>query len=181
MAYRNGTYVTFHTEGSTTPIESDMNYRLLQAWHKNENAELWFVNSHEKTAAVRDSSTKLTWMNWLAEKLRSSRNMLIVITKSTRQNNDWVPFEIEYAIDTCDIPIIAAYPDCEWILQPDKKEHLWPDALLKRIAAQAARVIQVPFKQEPIRDAMRQFDIRNRPKGALCCYAEDVYRGWGIM
>src|SRR5262245_37300568 len=119
MAFRNATYVTFDAAPVAETAGSDANYYIsLQSWHKNENNEFYVVNGHEKTEEVRDPTRKLTLLNRLAQSLRCSKNMLIVMTESTRRNKDWLPFEIEYAIETCGIPIIAAYPDYEWIIHP---------------------------------------------------------------
>jgi antiphage defense system Thoeris ThsB-like protein len=59
MSYRSGTYIAFHAGGTTDPTASDIKYyRLLKAWHENDDIEFRFVNSHEKVAGVRDTSTK---------------------------------------------------------------------------------------------------------------------------
>ena len=42
------------------------------------------------------------------------RNFLI-ISPNTKNDTDWVPYEIEYGVDNCKLPIIAAYVDFEKI------------------------------------------------------------------
>ena len=70
MAYRNGTYIAFHADGTTDPTASDIRYyRILKARHENDNIELQFINSHEKVSAVRDSSTNATLKRSLVERL----------------------------------------------------------------------------------------------------------------
>jgi antiphage defense system Thoeris ThsB-like protein len=182
VTQRIGTYVTFEEDRSPSPAGTDTNYyELLQTWYENEDTPFYFVSGNEKTAAIRDATRKLALMNGLAQSLRRSKNMLIVITEATRNNRDWIWFEIEYAVDTCGIPIIAAYPNYEWILRPHTKDHLWPDALSKRITAQMARVVHVPFKQQPIKNAIGQFSVENPPNGALSYYPENAYRSWGLI
>jgi hypothetical protein len=44
--------------------------------------------------------------------------MLLIIGDSTRLDRDWVPFEIEYAVDSCNIPLIIAYTDFNTITVP---------------------------------------------------------------
>src|SRR4051812_34591363 len=101
MAYRNGTYVAFHAAGTSDPTASDIKYyNLLKAWHVREECDFSFVNSHEKTDAVRDSSRRETLRQRLAERLRNSKNMILILGQTTRFDLDWVPFEIEYAIDS---------------------------------------------------------------------------------
>ena len=130
MAYRNGTYVAFHAEGTSDPTETDMKYyNLLQAWHENEDIDFHMINSHEKTAAVRDSSKRETLMARLKQRMNNSKNIVLVIGDTTKNDTDWVPFEIRYAIDECEIPVIAAYPNCGRILNPEALRDLWPKAL----------------------------------------------------
>ena len=58
MAYRYGTYVAFHANNTKEPTETDIKYyNLLKAWQVRSDNVFSFVNSHEKTAAVRDSSS----------------------------------------------------------------------------------------------------------------------------
>ena len=100
---------------------------------------------------------------------------------ATRFDTDWGPFEIEQAIATYGIPIIAAYPGYEYIMAPAQLRVLWPAALASRIANQTARVIHIPFKKEPISDAISQFDHDNPPNTSLSYYKQEVYIGWGLL
>ncbi len=89
MAYRNGTYVAFHADGTSEPTESDMKYyNLLRAWHVRDDNDFQFVNSHDKTAAVRDSSSRDTLRRRLVERLNNSKNMILIIGKTTWQDTD---------------------------------------------------------------------------------------------
>lgn len=183
MAYRTGTYVAFHAEGRTNPTESDIKfYRLLQAWHVREDNDFRLVDSHEKTAALRNWSTHDTVMRRLKERLMASKNMILVIGKTTRLDTDWVPFEIQYAVDKCEIPIIAAYPDYSYIMAPKELEPLWPRALADRIANETAHVIHVPFRKEPLQNAVWQFSHNNYPNGGgLGYYNRETYLQWGFL
>jgi hypothetical protein len=181
MAYRSGTYVAFHAAGTSVPTDSDMKYyNLLRAWHVHPNNDFNFVNSHEKAAAVRNSSSKQRLRDVLAERLRNSKNMILILGQTTRLDHDWVPFEISYAIDTCKIPIIAAYPSYEYIQAPNQLSALWPQALADRIRTGVARVIHIPFKQRPLTDAVRQFTHDALPSGALVYYTREAYASFGI-
>src|SRR5258706_15113466 len=105
MAYRSGTYVAFHAAGTSDPTDSDIKYyNLLKAWHKDDDNDFYFVNSHDKAAAVRDGSKRETHRRGLSERLRNSKNMVLILGKTTRFDTDWVPFESSYAVDTCEIP-----------------------------------------------------------------------------
>jgi hypothetical protein len=182
MPYRSGTYVAFHAEGSTDPTETDMKYyRMLQAWHEHEDIKFSLVNSHDKASAVRDSSRRETLRRSLLERLRNSRNMLIIIGDTTRFDTDWVPFEIVQAIDSYGLPIIAAYPGYNYIDAPTALRSMWPQALARRIDNGSAHVIHVPFRRDPIKAAIKTFDYDNYPLGGgLGVYTFASYVQWGL-
>lgn len=182
MAYRNGTYVAFHAQGTNIPIDSDIKYyNLLKAWTAKTDDDFYMINSHEKTAAVRDSSKKETLRARLITRLRNSKNFLLIISQTTKLDTDWVPFEIRYAIDECGLPVIAAYIDYEYILSPAELSFLWPQALKIRIDNNIAKVIHIPFRKKPIKAAIEQFSHYNLPKGSLAYYTRETYVKWGII
>ncbi|RJT25382.1 hypothetical protein D5I55_08190 [Chakrabartia godavariana] len=181
MAYRNGTYIAFHAEGKTDPTASDIKYyRMLKAWHQNDDIEFKFVNSHDKVAAVRDASTAQTIMRSLRERLKNSKNMILIIGKTTRMDTDFVPYEIEYGVDTCGLPIICVYTDYSSILNPNSHRKEWPRALAERIDAKAVHAIHIPFKQKVIDTAIGQFHLGNLPTGPLSYYAKEAQQRMGV-
>ena len=182
MAYRNGTYVAFHAAGTSDPTASDIKYyNLMRAWKELKGTEFSFVNSHDKAAAVRDSSSKRRLREVLAERLRNSRSMVLILGETTRFDGDWIPFEISYAVDTCRIPIIAAYPAYVSIRNPGSHSSEWPSALAKRIRSETAHVIHVPFKQAVLVDAIGQFHHNSYPPGkGLGRYSDEAYAHFGI-
>lgn len=183
MAYRNGTYIAFHANNTREPTESDIKYyNLLKAWHVRDDNDFSFVNSHDKASAVRDSSKRPTLERSLKERLLNSKNMILIIGETTREDTDWVPFEIRYAIDECEIPIIAAYPKFQSIMAPGALANLWPTALATRINSKTAHVIHVPFKREPLRDAISQFSYEHYPKNeGLGYYSREAYQSWSLL
>ncbi|MEJ2901529.1 TIR domain-containing protein [Pedobacter panaciterrae] len=182
MAYRNGTYVAFHANGTNVPIESDIKYyNLIKAWCGKDDDCFSIVNSHDKTAAVRDSSSKETLRASLKVRLNNSKNMILIIGDTTKDDLDWVPFEIEYAVDICKIPIIVAYLGAEGIRNVRAMSSKWPPALTKRIDNGTAMLIHIPFKKEPIHDAASYFTHNNPPKGgSVGIYSDEAYKRWGI-
>ena len=147
MAYRNGTYVAFHGGGTTDPTASDIKYyNTLKMWCANKSIEFNLIDSHEKTNAVRDTSARETLRRALVTRLNNSKNMLLILTDSTKNDADWVPFEIAHAVDKCEMPIIAAYPDFNSILSLSELSHYWPNALNTRIENGTSRVIHIPYK-----------------------------------
>jgi hypothetical protein len=182
MAYRNGTYVAFRANGTDIPTDSDIKYyNLMKAWTVKSDDDFTMINSHDKASAVRDSSKKATLRASILERLRNSKNMVLIVGKTTRFDTDWVPFEISSAVDTYELPIIAAYKDFESIMAPAELRGWWPKELTDRIDSQQAKVIHIPFKKEPLSDAIDQFDIRNPPNGSLSYYGRDSYVRWGLL
>jgi hypothetical protein len=183
VAYRTGTYVAFHANGKKEPTESDIKYyNLLKAWDVRSDNDFSFTDSHEKTGAIQGHSQRETIANHLEARLLRSKNMILVIGQTTKEDTDWVPLEIRYAIDECQIPIIAAYPGYEYITAPGYLWPLWPVALATRIRDSKAHVIHIPFRKEPLTDAVGQFDHNNFPRGGgLGFYGEEAYRLWGYL
>ena len=183
MAYRSGTYIAFHAGGTTDPTQSDIKYyNVMKAWDASNSIEFSFTNSHEKTAAVRDTSKRATLERSLKERLNNSKNMVLILTKDTKYDTDWVPLEIEYASDDCKLPIIVAYPDYQSILDPQQLSDYWPLALSSRIGNAVVNLIHIPFKKEPILDAIGQFDVHNEKlKGSYNYYSKEAYQGWGLL
>jgi len=184
MTYRNGTYVAFHANGTNIPGKSDIDYyNLMKAWSAKSDDDFTMINSHEKASAVRDSSNKRTLERSLLERLRNSKNMVLIIGKTTRLDDDWLPFEITNAIDIYKLPIIATYTGHEGaILNPITLQQYWPSELSIRIFNETANVIHVPFKKAVLNDAISQFTHNNLPKGkGLGIYSIDAYKSFGIL
>jgi hypothetical protein len=163
--------------------ETDIKYyNLLKAWHANEALQFSFIDSHQETGAIRDSSLRATVERSLKERLRNSRKMVLIIGKTTREDTDWVPLEIRYAVDSCQIPIIAAYPGYQFINKLDLLAELWPAALRRRVSDGSAHVIHVPFSREPMHDVISQFDCNRPPNGGRPRNLdESAYRAWGPL
>lgn len=183
MAYRNGTYIAFHADGNNLPGKTDIDYyNLIKAWSARGDDEFTVINSHDKSAAVRDSSLHATLRRSLHDRLSNSKNMLLIIGETTRFDNDWVPFEIEQAIDRYKIPIIATYTSSEQPIRDARfLSNYWPEALDLRIKNGSAHVIHIPFKKPVINAAINQFSHNTLPKGeGLGVYSDDAYHHLGF-
>ncbi len=182
MSYRNGTYVAFDGNDTTDPTKSDMKYYgLLQSWNTNKNIEFSFSDSHKKTYQVSDNSQIETLKSRLQERMRNSKNMLIIISEDTNWNRGMLNFEIEKAVDYYDIPLIIAYAKYNKIRDVDALSEKWPKALKERIDNGKAKCIHIPFKKEPILDAISQFSSNSKyPSSSKNIYSESAYREWGI-
>jgi len=183
MAYRNGTYVAFHAAGTNQPGKSDIDYyNLMKAWTAKTDDDFTMINSHEKASAVRDASLRTTLRNSLLERLRNSKNMVLIIGETTSLDTDWVPFEIEQAVDTYGIPIIAAYTVYDKPIRiPKAWSPFWPKVLEVRINNETANVIHIPFKKDALSAAISQFSHANPPDGkGLGIYDDASYKFFGI-
>lgn len=182
--YRNGTYIAFDGNDTIDPTKSDMKYYgLLQAWNKSKDFTLTFSDSHKKTYQVRDTSTIKTLQSRLLDRMKDSKNMLIIISEDTSWDRGMLNFEIEKAVDYYKIPLIVSYVGYNAILAPNQLSSLWPKALSERIANQTAKCIHVPFKEKAIMAAISQFSIHstgdNILTSPLTTYTEQTYVNWG--
>ena len=183
MAYRNGTYIAFHAAGTNKPGKSDIDYyNLMKAWTARTDDDFAMINSHDKACSVRDSSLRATLRTSLLERLRNSKNMVLIVGETTRLDTDWVPFEIEKAVDIYGLPIIAAYTVFDKpIRNPAALSAYWPNALAVRINNGTANVIHISFKKEALKDPIF-FSHDNPPTGkGVGIYNDDAYRFFGVQ
>lgn len=183
MVYRNGTYIAFDGNGTTNPTEGDMKYYgLLQGWNRSKNHELNFSDSHKKTYQVKDSTSKKVLEGRLLQRMRNSKNMLVIISDDTSWDRGMLNFEIEKAVDFYKIPVIVAYTGFDNILNASALENKWPKALHQRIKNGVAKCIHIPFKEKAIMDAISQFTVQNNNlKSSLSTYTKQTYIKWGYL
>lgn len=182
MAYRNGTYIAFDGLGQTNPTLSDFKYYgSVQAWTANKNIDFKYVDSHDKTCAVRDSSLRTTLEARIRERLSNSKNMVVILSSDTRKTGSMLSYEIEKAVDYYKIPLIIAYVDCKVVAKPAKLSKYWPDALSSRIADGTAKAIHIPFIKDAILNSIEQFNITNMPVTAMDNYSKADHRAFGTL
>lgn len=183
MANRTGTYVAFDGLAETDPTRSDFRYYgTIQAWCKNTNIEFNITNSHDKTYAVRDSSLKATLYARIQERLRASKNMLVILTKDTRHTGSVLSYEIEQAIDNYKIPLIIAYPNFSSILNVNSHRDVWPKSLADRINKDGIEAIHIPFKREAILEAISRFYVNGEHlSSGKEHYNREAYVQWGLI
>ncbi len=184
MANRTGTYVAFDALGETDPTKSDFRYySTIEAWAASKVGDFKYVNSHDKTYAVRDTSLKATLKDRIQERLRASKNMLVILSAQTRKSGSMLSYEIEQAVDSYDLPLIVTYVDYQVILHPHSLSGYWPNALSTRIGNAQGSMIHIPFAKSPIRDALPRFTVNGEtPRGGvLGHYSADAHRNWGLL
>lgn len=175
MANRTGSYIAFDGLGKTNPTESDFKYySTMQAWSKGKNIDFKFVNSHEKTAAVRDTSLRSTLESRIRERLAASKNCIVILSNDTRKTGSMLSYEIEKAVDLYQIPLICVYVGYETIYNPVALSNRWPDVLTARINDGSAKAIHIPFKKEILLTAINQFSVNSSiPDGSLVTYTSE--------
>ena len=179
MAYRNGTYVAFNGMGTTNPTESDMKYYgLLQLWNSSKKHDFSFSDSHKKTYSVQDSSHIDTLKARLLERLKESKQLLLIATEFASVNRGLLNWEIEKAVEVYKLPIIVVYPDKEYILNSIPSQ--LPEKLKEYIKEDKVKTIHIPFKQVVIEKALNEFTIDNMPKYTTTIYTEEYYKKAGL-
>ena len=183
MPYRNGTYIAFDALGQTDPTKSDFRYySTINAWSAGKNIEFKYVNSHSKTSAVRDSSTRATLETRIRERLAASKNCVVILSSETRKTGSMLSYEIEKAVDMYKIPLIITYPGYECIVRPADLSGRWPTALAQRVKWMTAKAIHIPFKKDPILDAISQFTVQvGGLEGPLHSYTREAQIDMGCI
>lgn len=183
MVNRTGTYFAFDGLGQKNPAKSDFKYyQTIKLWNAAGAIEFKFVNSHEKASAVRDTSKKSTLKSSILQRLRASKNMVVILSDDTRKSGSMLSFEIEKAVDTYKVPLILAYADYNLINDPSALSARWPTALQTRINNCTATAIHVPFKKDAILDAIGQFTVNSgNLTGPLNYYSRKTHQIWGYI
>jgi hypothetical protein len=183
MVNRTGTYFAFDGLGETDPAKSDFKYYVtVQGWSAASHIEFKFVDSHDKASAVRDSSKLATLQASIRERLAGSKNMVIIVSGSTRTTGSVLSWEVEKAVDYYDLPLIIAYAGCEVMTNPEAYSSRWPETLASRIQSGNAKAIHIPFKKDAMLNAIRRFDVNGeKMSGSLVHYSEEAHRSWGYL
>ncbi|MGC7946838.1 TIR domain-containing protein [Bacillus sp. II_CA] len=169
MAYRNGVYAAFDGQGTTNPTESDIRYfRLLKIWAEEKGADFKYIDSHEKTRAVRDSSKKETLQRVLRERLNNSKVMFLILTNDTNYDRGFLNYEIEQALDTYNLPIIIAYPqisEAKITSQWSTLEKRWPKSLKQRLndtSRDDISCLHIHFNKELAKRALEHMTVHDK-------------------
>jgi hypothetical protein len=182
MDSRASTYII-----STSPIEH-LNWRglcpasmTLKSWLRHEPLKFTSRTTNEVVYSAGFSFTNKELIRNIIIQLRASKNCVLFLSKNTRRK-DIIPFEIIYAIDDCQLPLIIVYPDYQTITAPTELAKYWPKELRNRIEASTTKVLHIPLSEEPARDAILRFHINARKTlpGGYCHYKADAFREWGI-
>jgi len=143
-------------------------YNMLKAWKGLDNS-FPFNNAHDTTYNVRDSSDwETTLKPRLHQRLRNSKNIILFLSDNT-SNSRALREEIDYGINTLNLPVIVIYPDLktkENLLTYDKRQlnntvkNLWNKLPTFRDSKYNIPVLHVPMNKDLIRSALNNSDFR---------------------
>jgi hypothetical protein len=164
VAYRNKTYVCFDGD-------NDIHYyRLMQAWHQNDNTLFTFYNAHELNYA-RDSSQEASIKAQLRQRLLSTKVLVVLIGESTRYLYKFVKWEMEQAL-ALDLPIIAVNLNGSRQQDVDRCPPVIRDELAVHISFNA-KILQLALEDWP---AKHVGCLRDGKTGAYYYSAEQYAR-----
>lgn len=174
MASRDGNYSAFYV--SEPFSESSLGayatkdfvyYNMLRAW-KGDDATFPFIDSHNKTYSVRDSSDwELTLKPRIRERIRHSKNIILFLSSLTKSSRA-IREEIDYGINSEGLPVIVVYPeyaeksdiiDCQ---SKTLKKHiisLWDNLPIFRDSKGKVPTLHIPNKKSLIRLALNDPDF----------------------
>ena len=161
MAYRNGTYVAFDGNGQDDPTKGDLKYLgILRAWKKSDNIDFNFTDSHKKTYQVRDSSSEETLKSRLEERMRNSKNMLVIISDDTNYDRGLLNWEIQTAQDKYDLPIIVAYAGEQYLPRlTDELVEKLPKVIRGDVMFGGNHYAHIPFTKDRIMRAINHYSV----------------------
>lgn len=167
MAYRNKCFTSFDGD-------NDIHYyRLITAWHANDNFDFSFYDAHSLTQA-RDSSSEESIKRSLRERLNNTKVFLLLIGEHTKKLFKFVRWEIETAL-SMGIPIVAVNLNGKREMDPD----LCPPILKTELA------IHIPFGQKIIDHALsswpdQSLNLSAEDKKGCYVYPDSLYKSLGI-
>jgi hypothetical protein len=183
MANRTGTFIAFDALGEIDPTKSDFKYyATIQAWSAGKIIDFKFVNSHDKTNAVRDTSLRSTLEARIRERLAASKNVVVILSDKTRKSGSTLSYEIERAVDYYELPLICVYTGYKSIFNPQAFSDRWPNELEARIDDGTANAIHIPFKKNALLDALGQFTVHSgKLSGPLNRYSRAAHVEFGCI
>ncbi len=189
MSYRNSNYTAFYVDESQPKNNLDTcfakdfcYYQLLKLW-KIKDGDFPFIDAHGKTYNVRDGSDwKSTLKPRLHERLRISKNIILILSSATKQSKALCE-EITYGIDVCGLPVIVVYPGFNFVgyenLLSSKVIDLWNNLPCFRSRINEIPTAHVPFKKGHIEAALKDPRLSAYDKRENCIVGlntSDEYR-----
>ena len=150
-------------------------YNQFRAWKANDSA-FPFIDAHEKTYNVRDTSEWETLKRRLHNRLNMSKNIVLFLSENTK-NSKALREELDYGINTKGLPVIVVYPDfkektdisdSDGIKQEVKD--LWNKIPMFRDNMYNVATIHVPYKKSLITSALNDPKFKVQTMSDKKCY-----------
>jgi hypothetical protein len=174
MAYRNGNYSAFYVKEPFNQNNLGANstkdfvyYNLLKAW-KAHDSSFSFIDSHNKNYNVRDGSDwEKTLKPRIHERLNNSKNIILFLSSITK-NSRALREEIDFGINTLELPVIVVYPDyseksdiinCKSETIKKQIKDLWDNLPIFRNSMDNVPTLHIPNMKSIIRIALNNKDF----------------------
>jgi hypothetical protein len=142
-----------------------MSYRTMQGWSQDPKTPFEVNDAHELNYA-KDDSLPESIINQLRERLKRSKNFLLIIGSETNKNRRGIlQYEINYAIDN-KLPIILIFKGHNTEEENDKK--LWDEKLYPKIPKQIKDATEKyclvsPFTRDVLYKTIQKYSNNNLP------------------
>jgi len=185
MGNKTGNYAAFYV--SSPFNESNLGaystkdfvyYNMLRAW-KGKDSSFPFVDSHNKNYNVRDGSDwEKTLKPRLRDRLNHSKNIILFLSSETKSSNA-LREEIDYGINTCELPVIIVYPNytdkkdiinCNSNNITKKIQDLWNKLPILRDSMNKVPTLHIPNNKALITSALNDADFKLNTKCAVNKY-----------
>ncbi len=185
MANRTGNYSAFYVSEpfhesnlGAYATKDFVTYNQLKAW-KGLDDSFPFVDSHNKNYNVRDGSDwEATLKPRLRDRLNKSKNIILVLSSITVSSKA-LREEIDWGINTCELPVIVIYPeykeksdicDCDKKVIKQQIKNLWDKLPIFRDSMNKEPTIHIPNNKALIEKTLNNSDFNVATK----CKA-DIY------
>lgn len=157
---RTKTYIAFDGDYDL------MSYRTIQGWSKDPNYPFSLNDAHDINWA-RDDSLPESIINQLRERLKVSKQLVLLIGSKTNRNRKGIlQYEIRYALRNT-LPIILVF--IGYSSDQDNTTDLWKDELLPKIPAvlrnwtENRYCLVCPFTRRKVVRAISAYSNNNLP------------------
>jgi len=173
MANRTGNYTAFYVNEpfnqsnlSANATRDFITYNQLRMW-KGADSSFPFVDSHDKNYNVRDSSDwESTLKPRLHDRLNKSKNIILILSSITKDSRA-LREEIDFGINTNELPVIVIYPEyseCSEIAEDGKRikdsiEKLWNSVPIFKNSMKKVPTIHIPNKKSIIEKTLNDSDF----------------------
>jgi len=100
IGYKEPTYVIFDGD------KDKWAYAYMLGWKKNDKVDFDFHNAHDLTPMTARAQDESYVKSQLRERMKKSKQVIVLVGESTKDLRKFVPWEIELAIEL-DLPIVV--------------------------------------------------------------------------